>query len=72
MDSDNLVVSFENSLGNEVAEFTGEIATLIQVELQDYSRLFYRMYAVWEKVCAEVFDNKLHTTLGQLKMFRLK
>ena len=25
-------------------------------------------HAVWEKVCAEVFDNKLHTTLGQLKM----
>lgn len=23
---------------------------------------------VWEKVCAEVFDNKLHTTLDQLKM----
>lgn len=25
-------------------------------------------HAVWEKVCAEVFDNKLNTTLGQLKM----
>jgi len=25
-------------------------------------------YAVWEKVCADVFDNKLNTTLGQLKM----
>lgn len=25
-------------------------------------------HAVWEKVCAEVFDNKLYTTLGQLKM----
>lgn len=25
-------------------------------------------HAVWEKVCAEVFDNKLSTTLGQLKM----
>jgi len=24
--------------------------------------------AVWEKVCAEVFDNKLNTTLGQLRM----
>ena len=51
MDSDNLVVSFENSLGNEVAEFTGEIATLIQVELQDYSRLFYRMYWLIVMVC---------------------
>lgn len=25
-------------------------------------------HAVWEKVCAEVFDNKLNTTLAQLKM----
>lgn len=25
-------------------------------------------HAVWEKVCADVFDNKLNTTLGQLKM----
>jgi hypothetical protein len=25
-------------------------------------------HAVWEKVCAEVFDNKLNTTLGKLKM----
>lgn len=25
-------------------------------------------HAVWENVCAEVFDNKLKTTLGQLKM----
>ena len=25
-------------------------------------------HAVWEKVCAAVFDNKLNTTLGQLKM----
>lgn len=25
-------------------------------------------HAVWEKVCAEVFDNKLNTSLGQLKM----
>ena len=25
-------------------------------------------HAVWEKVCAEVFDNKLNTTLGQLRM----
>lgn len=25
-------------------------------------------HAVWEKVCAVVFDNKLNTTLGQLKM----
>ncbi|MGG7175698.1 LlaJI family restriction endonuclease [Clostridium neonatale] len=25
-------------------------------------------HVVWEKVCAEVFDNKLKTTLGQLKM----
>ena len=25
-------------------------------------------HTVWEKVCAEVFDNKLNTTLGQLKM----
>ena len=25
-------------------------------------------HAVWEKVCATVFDNKLNTTLGQLKM----
>lgn len=25
-------------------------------------------HAVWEKVCAEVFDNKLKTRLGQLKM----
>lgn len=25
-------------------------------------------HAVWEKVCAEVFDNKLKTKLGQLKM----
>lgn len=25
-------------------------------------------HAVWEKVCAEVFDNKLNTALGQLKM----
>lgn len=25
-------------------------------------------HAVWEKVCAEVFDNKLNTMLGQLKM----
>lgn len=25
-------------------------------------------HAIWEKVCAEVFDNKLNTTLGQLKM----
>lgn len=25
-------------------------------------------HAVWEKVCATVFDNKLSTTLGQLKM----
>ena len=25
-------------------------------------------HVVWEKVCAEVFDNKLNTTLGQLKM----
>ena len=25
-------------------------------------------YAVWEKVCAAVFDNKLNTTLGQLKL----
>lgn len=25
-------------------------------------------HAVWEKICAEVFDNKLNTSLGQLKM----
>lgn len=25
-------------------------------------------HVIWEKVCAEVFDNKLNTTLGQLKM----
>lgn len=25
-------------------------------------------HAVWEKVCADVFDNKLNTALGQLKM----
>lgn len=25
-------------------------------------------HAVWEDVCADVFDNKLNTTLGQLKM----
>lgn len=25
-------------------------------------------HAVWEKICAEVFDNKLHTSLGQLKL----
>lgn len=25
-------------------------------------------HTVWEKVCADVFDNKLNTTLGQLKM----
>ena len=25
-------------------------------------------HVVWEKVCAEVFDNKLNTSLGQLKM----
>lgn len=25
-------------------------------------------HSVWEKVCATVFDNKLNTTLGQLKM----
>ena len=25
-------------------------------------------HAVWEKVCADVFDNKLNTSLGQLKM----
>lgn len=25
-------------------------------------------HAVWEKVCADVFDNKLSTTLGELKM----
>ena len=25
-------------------------------------------HAVWEKICAEVFDNKLKTSLGQLKM----
>ena len=25
-------------------------------------------HAVWEKVCAEVFDNKLNTTLGQLNI----
>lgn len=25
-------------------------------------------HSVWEKVCAEVFDNKLNTTLGQLKL----
>ena len=25
-------------------------------------------YAVWEKICAEVFDNKLNTILGQLKI----
>lgn len=25
-------------------------------------------HSVWEKVCAAVFDNKLNTTLGQLKM----
>ena len=25
-------------------------------------------HAVWEKACAEVFDNKLNTTLAQLKM----
>ena len=25
-------------------------------------------HAVWEKVCAAVFDNKLNTTLSQLKM----
>lgn len=25
-------------------------------------------HAVWEKVCSEVFDNKLNTSLGQLKM----
>lgn len=25
-------------------------------------------HAVWEKVCADVFDNKLNATLGQLKM----
>ena len=25
-------------------------------------------HAVWEKVCAAVFDNKLNTALGQLKM----
>lgn len=25
-------------------------------------------HAVWEKVCAEVFDNKLNTRLGQLKL----
>ena len=25
-------------------------------------------HAVWEKICAEVFDNKLHTFLGQLKL----
>lgn len=25
-------------------------------------------HTVWEKVCAEVFDNKLNTALGQLKM----
>ena len=31
-----------------------------------YGTTAYHM--VWEKVCAEVFDNKLNTTLGQLKM----
>jgi hypothetical protein len=25
-------------------------------------------HVVWEKICAEVFDNKLHTSLGQLKL----
>lgn len=25
-------------------------------------------HAIWEKVCADVFDNKLNTALGQLKM----
>lgn len=25
-------------------------------------------HAVWEKICAEVFDNKLHTSLGQLRL----
>ena len=25
-------------------------------------------HAVWEKICAEVFDNKLNTSLGQLKL----
>ena len=29
MDSDNLVVSFENSFRNEVAEFTGEMAEFV-------------------------------------------
>ena len=30
MDSDNLVVSFENSFCNEVAEFTGEIVEIVE------------------------------------------
>lgn len=27
-------------------------------------------HAIWEKMCAEIFDNKLHMTLRQLNLMR--
>ena len=58
MDSDNLVVSFENSFCNEVAEFTGEMAEfVIDLDLDNevlkdvpFVGTAFKLYSIGSKV----------------------